>query len=270
MLFRLFASALCALLVSPAIARPVDYPQSLARRAASQTHRVVTYMAYYHVDQNTGPYTPLLPIVDDHSNITDVVLFSVDLHTNQPNLTIGGVAPDNSTFLGPLWSEVTKIQAGGIKVLASLGGYGSDSFILLENDFDGYYALLKQFLQYYKLDGLDIDVEPSTDSTYSGTPSGASIVKLLKQVDQDFGSDFLVTMVPVADDLAANPPDYSGFDYKTVDNEAKDADGNHIIDWLVSSFASDSADLRAGSMDRQVGALKRAIAHRCPVLQRIW
>lgn len=205
--------------------------------ANDKTPRVVTYFAYFHTDQNTGPYTPILPILDDKSGITDVLLFVCDLHDTEPYLTVGGAPPDNTTFLGPLWNDTATLQAGGINVLASFGGYSSNMFLLLEQNFTFYYPILENFLKTYNLSGVDFDIEPSTN-TLTSYATGESIVQLLKAVRTSFGPDFLVTMAPVADDLTNIQAFYSGFNYQLLDAAAVDDDGNHIIDFFNAQFYS--------------------------------
>lgn len=213
--------------------------------------RVVTYFAYFHLDQNTGPYTPLLPVLTDHSGITDVLLFVCDLHDNAPYLTVGGEAPTNTTFLGPLWSEVKQVQDGGINVLASFGGYGSNTFLLLEQNFTYYYPILHDFLHTYNLSGVDFDIEPSlnTLSTYA---SGQSILKLVQQIRSDFGPDFLISMAPVALDLTDDPAMFSGIDYTIFDQLAVDSQGNKIIDWYNAQFYSGFGDCNSTDLYVQI------------------
>ena len=206
-------------------------------QVTNKTPRVVSYFAYFHLMQNTGPYTPLLPLLTEKSGVTDVLLFVCDLHDNAPYLTVGGEPPDNSTFLGPLWNETAQLQAGGINVLASFGGYSPDMFLLLEYNFDFYYPILRDFLKQYKLSGVDFDIEPST-GTLTSYATGESIVKLLKAIRNDFGPDFLVTLAPVADDLTNVQAFYSGFNYQLLDAAAVDDNGDKIIDFFNAQFYS--------------------------------
>ena len=227
----------CGLLVA-AIPNAVSVKESRSTKVVTdKTPRVVTYFAYFHTEQNGGPYTPILPILDEKSGITDVLLFVCDLHDNEPYLTVGGEAPDNTTFLGPLWNDTAILQANGINVLASFGGYSSNMFLLLEQNFTFYYPILESFLKSYNLSGVDFDIEPST-STLTSYATGESIVRLLKAIRTSFGPDFLVSMAPVADDLTNIQAFYSGFNYQLLDAAAVDDDGNHIIDFFNAQFYS--------------------------------
>lgn len=183
-----------------------------------QDHRVVSYFAYYN-DDNNQHISPL-PLIDEDSTVTHLILFVSDLHTKasgQPPLTIGGPAPENTTVLGPLWEEVAQIQSRGVKVLASFGGAGALSYIYLEHNFDYWYPFLRDFLKKYSLDGLDLDIEPGPSNQTAGIDT---ILQLISTVRTDFSEDFLITMAPVAQDLTDYPVEYSGFDYKELDSRA--------------------------------------------------
>ena len=200
-------------------------------------HRVVSYNAYYRQDDDPSKPTDLYPIINQDSRISHLILFVSDLHlpeSGEPPITIGGPAPDNTTFLGPLWEEVAAIQARGISVLASFGGAFAESYLYLEDDFDRWYPVLADFLKEYNLDGLDLDIEPGPNGEVVNGPS--SIVKLIKTLKQDMKPGFLITMAPVALDLTANPAGFSGFDYKELDGLAVDGDGNKLIDWMNAQF----------------------------------
>ena len=204
------------------------------------THRVVAYWGKFHEDDggNGGPYLPLLPLIHNNSGITDLLLFVCDLHNNTPYLTVGGEAPDNTTWLPTeFWDDVHTLQANDINVLASFGGYESNMFLLMEQDFDFYYPILRDFLRNFSLSGIDLDIEPSTN-TLTSFATGETILKLLKQLNWDFGSDFLITLAPVAVDLTGqyNPDFFSGFNYQLMDNMAVDDNGNHIISWFNGQF----------------------------------
>ena len=212
---------------------------SPSTNASSVTHRVVTYWATFHEGANgNGPYVPLRPVVQNNSGITDLLLFVCDVHNTAPYLTVGGKAPDNTTWLpAQFWDDVHYLQANNVNVLASFGGYESNMFILLEQDFDFYYPLIRDFLKTYGLSGIDLDIEPSTNSLTSYA-TGQSILRLLFAINADFGSDFLVSMAPIADDLTGqyNPQFYSGFNYNLMDELAVDENGNHIITWFNGQF----------------------------------
>lgn len=204
---------------------------SRAAARSSSAFRNIAYWAYFQADNK--PYDPL-PLIQNPSHVTDLYLFSIDLHTTAPNLTIGGVAPTNSSFLGDLWGEVAQFQAAGVKVIASLGGYQTEAFILLQNDFSKWYPILLDFLKKYKLDGIDLDIEPSASGQ---TPTGiTSSLKLIQQLRKDLPADFVISMAPVAADLTSSPPEYSGFNYKQLDNAAVDSSGKHQINFFAGQF----------------------------------
>ena len=134
--------ALALSLLSTSLASPIKPRWNYA------PDRVIAYEAFYRDQQNN--LVPLLPIIKDNSEITHLLLFASDVHETQPYLTLGGVAPYNSTFLGPLWDEVQQIRDTGVQIYTSLGGYLANSFILLEQDFDYYYPFIKDFISHLR------------------------------------------------------------------------------------------------------------------------
>ena len=230
----MWRSALCLLAtLLPALAWSND---STPSNSSQTTHRVVSYWGKFHEDDggNGGPYLSLLPVLQNNSGITDLLLFVCDIHNNTPYLTVGGEAPDNTTWLPTeFWQDVATLQENNVNVLASFGGYTSDMFLFLEQDFNFYYPILRDFLRNYNLSGIDFDVEPSTN-TLTSFATGESILQLLKQLRQDFGPDFLITLAPVSNDLTGqyNPNFFSGFNYNLMDELAVDDQGNHIISYF--------------------------------------
>ncbi|ORX39550.1 glycoside hydrolase superfamily [Kockovaella imperatae] len=215
--------------LSTTIALPAKH---LPVRQSTDSFRDIAYYAYFQ-DANHQPYN-ILPIIENPSHITHLNLFSVDLRTSGPNLTIGGVAPTDSSFLGDLWGEVKQVQQAGVKVLASIGAYQAECWILLQDDFNTWYPILLDFLQRYELDGVDLDIEPNAQGQ---TPNGiAAPLQLIQALRNDMAADFIISMAPVAADLTANPPEYSGFDYKQLDNAAVGPDGQHQIDFFNGQF----------------------------------
>lgn len=77
----------------------------------------------------------------------------------------------------------------------------------------------------YRLDGIDLDVEISTEAP-------VEIEKLIKQLRSDFGRDFIITLAPVASALSGGN-NISGFSYTTLE-----ADCGSDIDWYNAQFYS--------------------------------
>ena len=68
----------------------------------------------------------------------------------------------------------------------------------------------------YKLDGIDLDVEESSE-----TLTLDDIVKLIQQLRLDFGKDFIITLAPVASALLGEV-NLSGFNYSTLEARCGD------------------------------------------------
>ncbi|ORX40329.1 glycoside hydrolase superfamily [Kockovaella imperatae] len=241
-------SAILSLLVvlPAAFAWCNDTSTNTTVNATEVSHRVVAYWGKFHEDDggSGGPYLPLLPVIQNNSGITDLLLFVCDIHNNTPYLTVGGDAPDNTTWLPTaFWDDVHTLQENNVNVLASFGGYESNMFLLMEQDFDFYYPILRTFLKNYSLSGIDLDIEPSTN-TLTSFAKGETILRLLKCLNRDFGSDFLISMAPVAVDLTGqyNPEFFSGFNYQIMDDMAVDEQGNHIVSWYNGQFYNGYGD----------------------------
>lgn len=231
-------------------------PLALAWNYTSQTNRVVTYFTSFNngTEHEIYNYVPLRPIVDEQTGITDVLLFVCDIHDTYPYVTVGGYAPDNTTGLGPtFWEDVSYLRNNSVNVLASFGGYESDMFLILESNFTFYYDQLRDFFKAYpQLSGIDLDVEPSTN-TLTSYATGETTLKLLKSLDRDFGSEFQVSMAPIADDLTGqyNPQFFSGFNYNILDQMARDEHGAPIINWFNGQFYNGYGNCNNGSTYNQ-------------------
>ncbi|KAK5160967.1 hypothetical protein LTS14_000761 [Recurvomyces mirabilis] len=159
------------------------------------------------------------------------------LHINDdPNgMTLNDVNP-NSTYWDPVWSNVTTLQAGGIKVLMMMGGAAAGSYPRLCGTAvpaiinEKYYGPLRDTIKFHKLDGMDLDIEESVDITCA--------LALLQRLDADFGSDFILTMAPVASALMPGGPGLSGFDYTKLDAMATSPTrpNGKLVDWYNAQF----------------------------------
>lgn len=61
---------------------------------------------------------------------------------------------------------------------------------------------------------------------------------LLQRFNTDFGSDFILTMAPVASAMTPGGPGLSGFDYSTLDAMANDTSrpNGKLVDWYNAQF----------------------------------
>ena len=88
----------------------------------------------------------------------------------------------------------------------------------------------------YNLDGLDLDIEESVDVSVP--------LRLLNRLYSDLGSDFLLTMAPVASALASsNGGDLSGFSYFDLDSQATvSGTSTKLVSWYNTQFYSGFGD----------------------------
>lgn len=193
------------------------------------THRVI---AFYQTIYETGSdgvrrYVdpkPLIPHVSDINMGAIHLNDDLSLHVND--------IPANHPELVPMWKDLRKMQRKGIRVSAFVGGAAPGTYRNLATDFDTYYPILRDFLRKYKLDGVDLDIEEpfSLENT----------IKLVKRLRADFGPRFVITLTPVAADLAGWTTFSGGFEYSDLEAQA-----GSYIDWYNAQFYCGWGDLRS-------------------------
>ena len=130
---------------------------------------------------------------------------------NTPYVHLGNQTPDH---FPQLWSQVTVWQNRGVKVMGSLGGWAVGDYRHLFSDYTTFYALLKNTLEKYNLDGLDLDIEDSR--RYANTKN---IQQLIGDLRTDFcqrTDGFLLSSAPVASALTGGGSASPYIDYKTL------------------------------------------------------
>ncbi|KAK3214769.1 hypothetical protein GRF29_19g1205436 [Pseudopithomyces chartarum] len=127
------------------------------------------------------------------------VIAAIHLNEGPGNITLNDHKPDDSRY-DQLWGEVKWLQGSGVKILGMLGGAAQGSYERLggsEEDFEAYYKPLHTVISTNKLDGLDLDVEEKVPLE--------TITRLIARLRSDFGTNFLITMAPVATALIPDP-----------------------------------------------------------------
>jgi len=215
-----------------------------ARAAAPQGRPAALHgdMYYYQTQYSngdTGDYVSIAPTwkkVDPETGkpwVTDIFLaaghFGYDAD-DTPYIHLNDFTPDDPHY-DPMWPEVAKAQAHGIKVHFMLGGAAPGTFRNLFAHFDTFYPLLKKTLKEHQLDGLDIDVEEAITL--------AQVEMLITRVHDDFGKSFSITLAPVASDLT-DGFGLSGFDYKDLYQGSV----GPWISWFNTQFYSGFGTLR--------------------------
>lgn len=200
------------LLPPTAEAPPFSIPPS------SKLPRIIVYhQTHYH----NGAFVSALPLLN--TGVTHLIVAAI--HLNAPaNITLNE-DPFDHPKLELLWAEVCIFQQAGVKVLGMLGGAAQGSFTRLDGDmesFETYYKLLHQMVVWTKLDGLDLDVEEEM--------SLAGVIRLIDRLKRDFGTEFLITLAPVAPAMR-DSHNLSGFNYDDLEK----AFGTHIA-WYHTQF----------------------------------
>jgi hypothetical protein len=144
---------------------------------------------------------------DDETNKTGPYVHLNNLHPNDPTYA-------------QLWKTVPALQSKGVKVMGSLGGGGVGDFGNLfasSQSYTTFYGLLKNALQQYNLDGLDLDIE-EWDSTVNTT----NVSKLVSDLRRDFqgrAGGFLMSSAPVAAALTGGGSVSPNVDYNQLINQ---------------------------------------------------
>jgi hypothetical protein len=196
---------------------------------SSWTPRVVCYFQTHHKGLE---YVSLLPLLTNPSGATHVILAAVHINADPSNLTLNDDAPSHPKYT-QLWDEVVVLQDSGIKVLCMLGGAAKGSFVRLDysesrtdlplSRFEAYYTPLRDLIRLRNLDGIDLDVEE--EMTLAG------VIHLIDRLKSDFGSEFIITLAPVATALMRERPHLSGFNYKLLETAR-----GHSIAWYNTQF----------------------------------
>ncbi|KAF2135887.1 glycoside hydrolase family 18 protein [Aplosporella prunicola CBS 121167] len=157
--------------------------------------RLILYAQTHH--QNGAPVS-LLPLITNQTGLTHVIVAAIHLNEGPGNITLNDDPPEAPKY-ETLWSEVRLLQGAGIKVMGMLGGAAKGSYWRLQgsdNEFEAYYAPLRDMIRRHNLDGLDLDVEEEI--------ALPTLLRLLMRLRADFGSDFITTLAPVATALLPN------------------------------------------------------------------
>jgi hypothetical protein len=207
------AGAASASAVAPAA------PAAPAVPAAVPDHdRVVVYYQKNHTD--TGTYISPLPLVTQNTGVDVINLAAVRM--NQDVLNLNDWLPSDPRY-DQMWADLATIQQSGVAVVGMIGGAENQTWENLDDDYDTQYARLKDFIDTYHLDGIDLDIETDTEI---GTAE-----HVIEDLRADFGPGFLITMSPVSRALEGDDENLSGFDYDQLY-----ADVGDDIDWFNAQF----------------------------------
>lgn len=207
---KLFWQFLASLLGSLSLAAPI---QDVAIRQAGDLPRLVIYFQTTH-DSSGNPIS-MLPLINEKGiALTHLIVCSFHINANQ-TIHLNDNPPGDAYF-DTLWNETVIMRNAGVKVMGMIGGADAGSFTTstLDGDeatFEEYYTQLNGVITTYSLQGMDLDVEQSM--------SQSGITRLVERLYFDFGSDFIITLAPVATAME-NEENLSGFSYTTLESVA--------------------------------------------------
>ena len=128
-------SLLCSLLSLPSSrALWVNYtvPAAPTASAVSATQRLVQYVQTEHV--NGGSVTlSLLPLLTEDTGVTHIIFAMTHLNPTPGDIHLND-DPPNSTIYTEAWSDAKQLQAAGVKIMITMGGYGDGSYSRLASN----------------------------------------------------------------------------------------------------------------------------------------
>ncbi len=205
---RVKSLLLAALAATVSLALPV---QQDAVSAAPAVPRLVIYFQTTHDSQ--GQPISMLPLVKKQGiALTHLIVCSLHINAGS-EVHLNDYPPSDARFY-TLWNETQVLRAAGVRIMGMIGGAAPGSFDTTTLDasngtvFEHYYAQLAAVIRTYNLQGMDLDVEQFM--------SDGGIARLVRRLHTDFGTDFEVTLAPVASALD-NSSNLSGFDYRRLD-----------------------------------------------------
>jgi hypothetical protein len=108
--------------------------------------------------------------------------------------------------------------------------------------FHAYYDPLLAILHAHNIQGLDIDIEESVPISMP--------LRLLRQLHTDLGSDFILTMAPVASALLKNGSGLHGFPQHDMDDQATEPTrpNGKLVNWYNAQFYNGWGDASSTDM----------------------
>jgi hypothetical protein len=223
--YHTVAALLLALMLSFTIGCvvPAHAAHGTKPKSTATTHHVIYY---YQTLTDLSPVIDNLNPATGKPYATDIFVSSFHLgpQSDGTNMHLNDYPPDSATFDG-VWQQLATLQSMGVKIHMMLGGAACCSYDELFNNWNTLYPVLKQTIQTYHFDGIDLDIEQSVTLQ--------NVEQLISQLHTDFGPNFEITLAPVATDLTEGYG-LSGFNYKDLYQSPEGAD----IAWFNTQFYS--------------------------------
>ncbi|KAI1437510.1 glycoside hydrolase family 18 protein [Xylaria sp. CBS 124048] len=180
--------------------------------AASTTlPRIVLYYQTTHNSDGTPVSLRPLLLHPGPNTVTHLIIAAIHINEDPDGLTLND-HPPSSDFFATTWEDLALARLSGVCVMGMLGGAAKGTYARLDRDqatFERYYESLYQLIRRRGLAGLDLDIEEPM--------SLAGVIRLIDRLRADFGSDFIITLSPVATALLDVRRNLSGFDYEALE-----------------------------------------------------
>jgi chitinase len=174
-------------------------------------HQLIGYWAGYGAAGSTSPLREVSPQWD-----VILVAFATP-DRNAPEGTMQFRTPaglDTEQFK----ADIAWLKSQGRKVMISLGGGGQHFTLADPKRVPNFVSSVARIVTEYGFDGIDIDFEsPSlsidpgdTDFTHPVTPSIVNLISALRQLRDQFGTRFMISLVPEGTQIPAGYPSYGG------------------------------------------------------------
>ena len=147
-------------------------------------------------------------------------IFVSSIHFNNKNMYLNDNIITSGVF-SKLWEETENLSENGVHMSLMIGGAGG-AFKEFFSDYHHYYSVLVEFLTTKPwFQGINIDVEENVNLD--------QLKYFIKQLRNDFGETFLITMAPVASSMSTDNSGMGGFSYK----ELYQSESGEMIDYFL-------------------------------------
>ena len=192
----------------------------------------MTKIIYYY-----QTFTGLTDILKrDSINVTHIHLSSIHFGSNDdgsPYIHLNDNNPNDPIF-NPMWNDIKEAKKRGIKIILMIGGAGG-AFHDLFSNFGIYYKLLKDTISKNpEISGIDLDIEEAVDLK--------DVKMLINKINNDYGSDFTISMAPLSYSLKADEPGMGGFSYKELYNSPEGKRINYFNGQFYGDFGEKAYD----------------------------
>ena len=163
----------------------------------------------------------------------DIYVYISSVHFGQVNnIPYIGINDNPIDKQGTLWDDALKAHKNNVNMMLMLGGAGGAYTVLFSN-FEVYYNKLYELLNEKRyIKGIDLDIEESVKLI--------DVKMLITRLKKDFGSNFIITMAPVASSLMYDMPGMGDFVYKDL----YDSKEGELISWYnVQSYSEFTFDI---------------------------